>query len=154
MINIISPTGLNPRGTDAFGSGAFRSPRGGSRLHAGVDYICIIGQDVYAPISGKITRLSHPYADDLKYQGIVMNNRYIEIQMFYLVPNRNLIRNYVQQGQVIGRAQDISKRYNTETRKMVPHIHLQVNWINPEALRQERPFVRGNTEVVDVDTMD
>jgi hypothetical protein len=41
----------------------------------------------------------------------------------------------VDQGQVIGTAQDISERYNTDRRKMTPHIHLQIDAIDPEAIR-------------------
>jgi hypothetical protein len=135
LFYIISPTGLGPRPTDDFGSGAFHASRG-SRLHSGVDYMCVPGQDVKAPISGTITRESRPYGD--KYSGCVLKDTDIQMRIWYFkFIDRKLIGTYVKQGDVIGTAQDISNKYNTKEKFMIPHIHVQIDWISPELLREE-----------------
>ena len=142
MIRLISPTGKEPRVVDAFGSGLFRAPRG-SRKHAGVDYQCTPDQDVVAPVSGTITRIARPYSQPFTkpdgkiiwYEGCEMKSPDIKIKMFYFKPDRTLIGKSVMIGQVIGQAQNIALKYNTPSKIMMPHIHLQIDEINPEAVR-------------------
>lgn len=136
MLNLISPTGREVRGMDSFGSGAFRAPRK-DHVHQGVDYVCVPGQEIVAPVSGTLVRECLPYADDLRWSGCILQNPDIYIRMFYFRPNKNLKGTWVQQGDVIGIAQNISNKYNTYTEYMLPHIHLEIRYINPEALRRE-----------------
>lgn len=131
---IISPTGMEPRGFDDFGSGAFHASRG-NRKHNGVDYACVPGQDIYMPVEGKIERIAYPYASDLKWMGCYLTNRYIGIMMFYIRPNHKLIGQHIKQGDIIGKAQNIANKYNTKDKTMTPHVHLQIQWVNPELLR-------------------
>lgn len=132
----ISPTGRQPRGVDHFGSGAFHAPRG-NRLHNGVDYECIPGQIVRAPISGTIVRKAYPYSDDVFYEGCVLENPEIQIKMFYFVPTCK-IGSWVQQGEEIGYAQNISNKYSKGNKYMTPHVHLQIEYISPEMIRDTR----------------
>lgn len=125
-IPMISPTGKGIRVHDARGSGLYGAKRGGRR-HGGCDYVCEPGQAVVAPISGIVTRKAKPYAAD-KYGGLIIQGEHMTIKMFYLDPDGYLIGQAVKQGDVIGKAQDISKKYQFIT----PHIHLQVESVDPE----------------------
>jgi len=126
---MISPTGKGVR-NDAKGFGNYGAKRG-SRKHKGVDYLCEPGQDIVAPISGMVERIAYPYADK-SYSGLVIAGPYMTVKLFYfeVVTNVGL---YVERGDTIGLAQDISQRYGGLP--MLPHIHLEVVSIDPEALR-------------------
>ncbi len=122
---MISPTGNGTRGQDQHGNGRYGAGRG-NRLHTGADYVCIPGTPVVCPIKkGKIVREKRPYAG---YSGLLIRNRDVEITLFYLEPDKNLIGYEVNQGDVIGIAQDISEKYPG----IIPHIHMQIDSINPE----------------------
>lgn len=126
---MISPTRKSIRKPDKWGSGAYGSGRG-IRHHKGADFICDPGQDVVAPIEGLLIREARPYASGV-YGGCLIQGKHIAIKMFYLNLNRSLIGNYVHQNDVIGTAQDISyPKYPG----MRPHIHLEVESIDPEIL--------------------
>jgi murein DD-endopeptidase MepM/ murein hydrolase activator NlpD len=126
---MINPTGREIR-FDSKGSGAFGASRG-SRMHKGTDYLCSPGQDVYSPISGHVMRVAYPYADDPNYSGILIQSENIGIKMFYFEPFLHLVKQRVNAGDVIGVAQDISKKYGGD---MKPHIHLECVNINPAEL--------------------
>lgn len=117
---MISPTGKGIR-SDAMGDGHYGASRG-TRKHEGVDYLCDPNQDIYAPISGVIKRISYPYADK-SYSGVIIEGKHITVQMFYFEPLSDFIGCEVYQGQTIGFAQDVSKRYNSS---MKAHIHLKI----------------------------
>ena len=126
---IISPTGLGMR-NDSKGAGHFGAPRG-NRKHAGYDFLCIPWQSVCCPIDdATIVRIARPY-DDLEYSGAVIEAARITIKMFYFEVNANLIGKKVRQGEAIGHAQDISKRYGPSMR---PHVHLEIIAIDPAVL--------------------
>ena len=131
---MISPTGQGVR-SDSMGDGHFGASRdGGTRLHNGTDFICNPGQEVASPIDGKIVRVAKPYANDSNYSGVAIENGQMSIQMFYLEPYSDLIGKLVRQGDPIGTAQDIAAKYGGV---MVPHIHLQVDRVDPELLMEE-----------------
>ena len=123
---MISPTGQSVRGLDKHGSGEYGAGRGG-RLHRGADYICIPGQEVVSPITGTIIRIAKPYKGD-DYSGLLIRNSNVEIKLFYLKPSPRIVGISVKIGDVIGTAQDISKKYPG----MIPHVHLQIDSINPD----------------------
>ena len=129
---MISPTGKGLRKADKWGKGCYGASRGkGMRLHKGADYVCEPGQDIIAPIGGIIARESRPYGEPdwlYRYSGLIMYNELCNITLFYLEPLRFLIGTTVRMGDKIGIAQDISEKYA----EMVPHIHLQINSIDPE----------------------
>jgi len=58
------PTGLAIRGTDSYGSGHHGASRG-TRVHDGTDYKSTPGQQVKAPLSGKVTKISKPYSSGI-----------------------------------------------------------------------------------------
>lgn len=123
---MISPTGMGVRTWDDFGSGYFGTGRG-DRKHAGVDFICIPGQTVVAPYSGKIVRIAYPYADK-SYGGLVLDDGRLRVKMFYLAPILEFVGTWVTEGDPIGKAQDISKKHGSG---MTPHIHLEIEAVDP-----------------------
>jgi len=135
---MISAT-LPKRGTDSWGSGEFGASRG-SRTHKGIDYACPAGAVIHSPVTGLVTKLGYPYADNLEY-------RYIEIttvdqlrhRIFYVEPISSK-GDVISTGQVIGVCQDIAwKYYEPDVGPMKNHIHYEIleadgTPINPESL--------------------
>jgi len=120
------------RGTDIHGSGYFHAPRG-TRLHNGIDYAVITGSTILSPVSGVVTKLGYPYADDLSF-------RYVQItdlegykwRIFYIEPSVS-IGDKITLVSKIGVVQDLDERYQGIT----PHVHLEIkspnnDFINPE----------------------
>ena len=124
---MISPTGKGCRGQDAWGSGHYLAPRG-ERLHDGRDYICEPGQEVVSPIHGQVVREARPYSTG-KYGGVLIQGPRIAVKMLYFELDKSLIGHMVEQGQVIGTAQDISKKGYPG---MTPHVHLEICSADPE----------------------
>jgi hypothetical protein len=120
-----NPTGAAPRSHDAYGSGAFGASRdGGSRHHAGVDYIVRAGQAVSAPISGFISKIGYPYADSakLRYVEIVNPALKISARVFYVDPTVK-VGDIVSIRQPIGMAQTLQDRYPGG---ITDHVHLEL----------------------------
>ena len=117
-----NPTGGSVR-NDSVGQGYWHAPRG-SRLHLGVDLLLPYGpgQSVTAPHEGRVVRYSFPYVADKNYSGLHIKGSQIESILWYLEPII-AIGLYVSEGQEIGFAQDISKKYGTNCK---PHIHWQI----------------------------
>jgi len=128
MINLLNPTGKGIR-SDSAGDGHWQANRG-DRRHKGIDLLCDPGQDILSPIKGFVTRVAYPYADDPSWKGIVIQGDWCRIKMYYLDPFVRIGRQ-VTQGEVIGKAQNISLRYGGDMRA---HVHLEFEEIipNPE----------------------
>lgn len=109
------------RGCDKHGCGSFGASRG-TRKHDGIDYVAEPGQQILAPISGKVTRFPFPYGTDLSYNGIEIKNNDYTVKIFYMKPSVAIGQNVVA-GQVIGTAQDIAKKYSPG---MTNHIHIEI----------------------------
>jgi len=132
ILSMISPTGQRVRESDKWGSGRYRASRG-KKVHHGCDYICEPGQEVVSPINGLIVRLKIPYSETVSgvfFSGVLIQAKNCVITLFYFEPYKDLIKGKVSLGQPIGIAQDISLKYPGIT----PHIHLQIDSINPEIL--------------------
>ena len=129
---MISPTGHGIRSFDRWGQGRYGASRdGGSRIHKGSDFICIPGQSIVSPINGVVVRERIPYSDyvnGILFRGLQIKNSNCMITMFYFEPLREVLKMGISKGQKIGTAQDISIKYPG----MIPHIHLQIDSINPE----------------------
>jgi murein DD-endopeptidase MepM/ murein hydrolase activator NlpD len=137
---LISPTGKGTRGWDNFGGGHFGASRTktvkGEKVrykHKGTDFISDPGQIIKSPIDGMLVRLAVPYLGS-RFSGVVIENNDIRVKMLYLNVYTYLMGKTVKQGDVIGFDQHIARKYTTETRKMTNHVHLEVEWINPERL--------------------
>lgn len=130
MEKLLNPTGMQPRGTDAHGSGAFLASRL-NRLHYGVDFECFPGQDILSPCSGTILRRKRPYATDLLWDGLLLvSHEGLLVTLFYMEPLSGILGTEVTRGRIIGDAQDISKKY----RGITPHIHMEVVWPKDRAM--------------------
>lgn len=126
---MLNPTGGKIR-NDSEGQGHYGAKRG-NRLHAGTDYECIPAQPVIAPIAGGIPRKIQVYKGDTLWQGLEIVGRRMTVRLFYVLADPDLIGTHVQSGDVIGFAQDISRKYG---KKMKPHVHLEITSLDPECL--------------------
>jgi murein DD-endopeptidase MepM/ murein hydrolase activator NlpD len=123
--DVVNPTGLGPRGVDAYGSGRFGASRdGGARQHAGVDYIAKAGQMVLAPISGYVTKIGYPYGDDTELRYVQIDNPALKIsaRVFYVDPGV-VVGQAVRLGTRIGVAQTLQARYPAG---ITDHVHLEM----------------------------
>lgn len=145
---MFNPTGRQIR-TDSRGSGHYGSSRGAGKMHKGTDFICEPGQEVRAPISGHIVRIAKPYGRNSQgslehalpeYSGVLIQNETMAVKMFYFEPLAVLIGKRVKAGNIIGTAQDISEKYGPG---MKPHIHVQVDSIDPVALLKINEIIGG-----------
>lgn len=118
---------------DLHGKGHFNAPRGDHK-HQGIDIITVTNEPVFSPIDGVVTRYPFPYPTDLSFKGIEIKNDTFSVKIFYLKPAVKQGKN-VKQGDIIGYAQNLTKKYKGITN----HIHVEVrnkvgSIINPETL--------------------
>ena len=76
-----------------------------------------------------VVREARSYADG-DYSGLLLSSAKITVKIFYIQPIRRLIGQAIHQGDPIGIAQDIGKKYDGIT----PHIHLEIVGMEPETL--------------------
>ena len=139
--DFVNPTMGAVRDHDAYGSGAFHASRdGGSRLHAGADYLVRAGQTVTAPISGYVTRIGYAYSgDDLRYVELTNPALGYTARVFYIEPSV-AVGETVHLGQPLGAARSLQDRYPGG---MSDHVHVEIarqgeGHVNPTALLPER----------------
>lgn len=124
---------------DTHGSGHFWASRdGGERHHLGVDFIAVPGDEVLSPIDGTVKRLGWAYInDDFGLIEITGRGRHegVKVELLYLAPYVRKDQT-VTAGQVVGHAQDVSKRYAYIT----PHVHCTI-WraVNPVDMMPRMP---------------
>ncbi len=137
MTTLLSPTLSNEIRDDDAGGGHYHDSRG-SRLHNGIDLVTVAMSPVYAPISGKITRIMNVYSDSDEMTGVEilgkLGTTQTFVKLFYCDIYANLIGKQVSRGQEIGIAQPIAQ-YHAEkgTKGMLDHIHLEV-WQNSKTV--------------------
>jgi hypothetical protein len=126
-VNGCTPTDSgNLRGTDPkYGSGAYGAGRG-KVIHEGQDFLAEAGQEIVAPVSGRVSR-SNPYRDDSHFTGIrITTEDGTVVKTFYVKAYDGIIGTTVKQGQPIGTAQDLQVKYPG-----IPnHVHTEV-WLAP-----------------------
>ncbi|MEY4936168.1 MAG: hypothetical protein RIS64_2527 [Bacteroidota bacterium] len=106
---------------DAKGDGHFGSSRTG-HVHEGADFLCQKGQTVFAPMSGLIVRQGVAYANDSRYNVVVLRNpNGYEIKMMYCTTNR--VGQQVKRGEPIAICQAIAEKYGAP---MQNHVHLEI----------------------------
>jgi murein DD-endopeptidase MepM/ murein hydrolase activator NlpD len=111
---------------DSQGSGKYGASRsGGTRKHNGTDFVVREGDPVFAPFDGVVTRQAYPYDNDRFYTGLHLRtlDGKTNMKIFYMKPLSAIIGKEVKKGDVIGKAQDISKKWSP---KMKPHIHVEI----------------------------
>lgn len=143
---MINPTGGNIR-RDARGDGRFGAsrkktdPETGKEIryrHRGVDYVCIPGQEVWMPFTSVIIRKKNPYTG---YSGVLFRGRGIVGTLLYVKIEDNIIKKELREGDVVGIAEDISQKYEG----IIPHIHFQIDKIDPEILISIYKMLRGKS---------
>ncbi len=136
---MISPTGKDIIGLMGVYGADRRENDGSVRRHSGADFAVEPDGYVYCPIDNAlIVREARPYKGE-EYSGLLIRGKNVEIKMFYFSPFMTLIGKTVRQGQPLGRAQDISKKYDT----VEPHIHLRIYSMNPEILLNMEKMAPG-----------
>ncbi|EAL67009.1 hypothetical protein DDB_G0280935 [Dictyostelium discoideum AX4] len=124
---LVSPTGKGIR-NDRGGQGHYGASRGG-RKHMGIDFSSIVGQDIVAPISGKVVNFKGART---KYPMLQLypSKKFTEfdyLQMLYVHPpvGINMGASYqVSVGDTIGIAANLQELgYSVE---VTPHIHLEL----------------------------
>src|SRR5690606_9579746 len=109
------------RGCDPLGCGSFGARRG-THTHQGIDIVAAPGEDIFSPITGKVTRVAYPYASDLSYTGVEIVNEKYRVKMFYMSLT-DAIRKTVLAGEKIGRAQNVRAKQGAA---MTNHVHIEV----------------------------
>ena len=139
---MINPTGGNVR-RDAHGLGYFGASREkveNGRVkryrHRGRDYVCIPGQEVYIPFTAIPIRRKNPCEG---YHGVIFRGRGIVGTLFYVQMEDSIINVELKEGDIIGFAEDISKKYVG----VIPHVHFQIDKIDPELLISIYRMLRG-----------
>lgn len=139
---MINPTGGNVR-RDARGFGYFGAPREKTEngkikryRHRGQDYVCIPGQDVYIPFTAIPIRKKSPCEG---YHGILFRGRGIIGTLFYVKIDDSIINVELKEGSIIGIAEDISQKW----KGVIPHVHFQIDKIDPELLISIYRSLRG-----------
>lgn len=116
----IKPPTVEVRGTDAFGSGQYKAPRG-HRLHRGVDFISGSGEPFLAPVSGKLLRIGTVYTkSDFTLLEIGLEDG-STLKAFYVEPTIRVGQHFMQD-EAIGFVQDLNRRYPGIT----PHTHMEL----------------------------
>lgn len=122
------------RTSDAYGSGHYGAKRT-NHVHQGIDIITIPSENIFSPISGKITRFPLPYKDYPALHGIEIKNADYSVKMFYvdaILP----IGTIVSAGQQIAIAQSLQVKYP----KITNHLHLEVRNAKGEILNPTNLF--------------
>lgn len=109
-------------GSGRFGSSRGTLPGGSKKFHDGIDLVVAEGQSIYAPMDSKVVKVDYPYLSDARWTGIQLETPLLRCEVWYMVPDQSLIGKEVKQGQPIGVAQDISKKYTPD---MTPHVHVR-----------------------------
>lgn len=117
------------RWTDVKGSGYYGAPRKG-RTHDGVDYKANPWDLVPSPITWIVRRYSHPYADDLSYKWVIISNDSEEATLWYLNPSVQKW-DFVNAGDIIGVAQDLTIRYKGITNHIHYRLHVDGKGVDP-----------------------
>lgn len=123
--DIANPTGKAPREHDAYGAGGFGASRdGGTRKHAGVDYVAAPGQSVGAPISGFVSKIGYAYPGDTTLRYVEIDNPALKLsaRVFYVDPKVQP-GDAVAIGHPIGTAQTLQAKYPGG---ITDHVHLEL----------------------------
>lgn len=134
-------TVLSPRGIDDWGDGSYGASRG-NRTHKGIDYEATVDAEILSPVMGIVSKLGYPYADNFSYRYIEITDAYdLRHRFFYVNPLVEL-NDFIKVDSVIGKAQDIAGRYNSQGKGyMKNHIHYEIlkpdgTSINPEEFQK------------------
>lgn len=109
------------RDKDSTGNGWFGASRG-SRKHKGTDFVVSPGERIYACISGRV-RVGLVYGGSIEMKLVEIVNDTYKVQQMYVQPYVKT-GDYIKEGSVIGKAQDVAA-FHGEI-EMKPHVHISV----------------------------
>lgn len=136
-VKYANPTGKKIRGSDAFGAGHHGASRG-SRLHDGADFESTAGQQVIAPLSGRVTKISRPYAsgtDAGLLSGVeIVASDGTHCWVWYMTPKPGIVDTIVEAGKSkIGTAATLQNRYPRRPTPLInagsitDHLHVRIH---------------------------
>jgi murein DD-endopeptidase MepM/ murein hydrolase activator NlpD len=130
QFRIESPVGPLPTvRNDEWGNGNFGSARG-SKKHDGTDLVVTPGQPIFSMIDGTVEKYEQCYLYDTRWKGVQIANAQLRVELWYMDPSNTVaVGQFVQAGQHIGVAQDISIKYPPTEKiphDMTPHLHVRV----------------------------
>jgi murein DD-endopeptidase MepM/ murein hydrolase activator NlpD len=115
--------------SDEWGNGQFGARRG-TKKHDGVDLVVTPGQPIYSMISGIVEKYEQCYLYESRWRGVQIANTQLRVELWYMDPRNTVaVDEFVNAGQMIGVAQDISERYPRSKKvpfDMIPHLHVRV----------------------------
>ena len=126
-------TQLKVRTSDDFGQGHYLAPRG-KRLHKGIDFVCDPDTMIESHIDGIVTKIGYPYSTDLAFRYVEISDKVFWHRFLYVNPAVK-VGDKITVGQVIGSAQNISKKYSTNEKRMMNHVHYEVHKIDKTGKR-------------------
>ena len=100
---------------DFQGLGHYGAKRG-SRIHRGLDLLCLPDLPIYADTDLEFVRIAKPY---IGFDGGLWRNGNKEVKIFYCVPIRDKKR--FKKGDVIAYCQNVASGL-----LMMPHIHVEI----------------------------
>ncbi len=117
-----SPTAkLVLRGNDRTGYGHYGAKRG-SRLHKGLDIRSNVGELIFNPIDGIVSKVGRVYSRTAKFKYVEITNDIYRVRVMYVSPSVK-VGDRIYGKKIIGKAQDISKYHGGE---MINHVHLEI----------------------------
>jgi len=130
QFRVESPVGPLPtQRADEWGSGHFGARRG-SKKHDGLDLIVTPGQPIFSMIDGTVEKYEQCYLHDTRWKGVQIANAQLRVELWYMDPTNTVaVDEFVQAGQMVGVAQDISIKYPPTEKiphDMTPHLHVRV----------------------------
>lgn len=118
-----SPLGLVVRRRDNWGDGGFGAARTSGdkpRRHNGLDLITAAHVPVVAFTTAKVVREKIPYANSPLSGLLLEADHGLELTIFYIEPEMNVVGRTVVPGDILGYTQDLTARYPGITN----HIHI------------------------------
>ncbi len=137
VADLSTPVDGGVRGRDVYGRGSFGASRdGGRRRHHGADFAAEPGADVLAPIAGEVTLVGAAYERTSGYNFVEIRDPRLQLsaRVFYVAPGVHVGQS-VAAGEVIGAAQDLSRRY---PRGITNHVHVELRNRHRELLDPAR----------------
>lgn len=128
-LRLIDPAGTFTIRSDPCGDGRFGAPRSnssGSYEHKGLDTRTTPGTTARAPMNGTLVRSGICYADDPTYRLVVIVSGNWQCKVLYVQPIGALVGHSIRAGQIIGIAQDVTRRHDYSEQGMLPHLHTEI----------------------------
>lgn len=113
----------DPHGCGYYGASRKRDGVSVPGAHNGIDVVVQPGEEVYAPISGKVRTL-FVYSGFTQMKGIEITSDNMKLKMFYVSPVDLQTGDIIVRGEFVGYAQDIASYHNAAS--MTPHIHVEL----------------------------